>query len=145
MTVHITARVAWHMDGWNGHICRHPEANTYCVGPNSYPGQLIGEKRDLTWERAHAGLPCHKLDGIPPCIYSANAFGDHEVAAQASPPDFFRDETRPRLWQLPAATVSIWPYEEMYFAEGVTRPGGGFDYDRRLEAARAYFNAITPD
>jgi hypothetical protein len=32
MTQHLTARLAWHDDGWNGHVCRNPAANTYCVG-----------------------------------------------------------------------------------------------------------------
>ena len=44
MATHISARVAWHANGWNGRICREPAANTYCVGTQSYPGQLIAEK-----------------------------------------------------------------------------------------------------
>ena len=24
MTVHMSARLAWHIDGWNGHICNNP-------------------------------------------------------------------------------------------------------------------------
>jgi exodeoxyribonuclease V alpha subunit len=26
MTVHISARVAWHDSGWNGRICQDPKA-----------------------------------------------------------------------------------------------------------------------
>lgn len=37
MTTHITARIAWHDDGWNGRVCAKPEQNTYCVGLRSYP------------------------------------------------------------------------------------------------------------
>jgi len=43
MTVHISARIAWHDSGWNGHICRDPKANTYCVGQYSFPGEMIAE------------------------------------------------------------------------------------------------------
>ncbi len=50
MVMHISARVAWHMDGWNGHICQDPASNTYCVGSASYPGEWIAEHRDLAWE-----------------------------------------------------------------------------------------------
>lgn len=57
MTTHISARLAWHMDGWNGHICRNPAANTYCVGLASYPGHVIREHRDLEWEVQHHGRP----------------------------------------------------------------------------------------
>ncbi len=37
------------MDGWNGRICQNPASNRYCVGPRSYPGERIMDKRDLAW------------------------------------------------------------------------------------------------
>lgn len=144
MTTHISARVAWHMDGWNGHICKNPAANTYCVGQHSYPGTLIAEKRNLEWEQENAGRHCSQLDGIPPCSYSINAFGSRQMTAAADPPDFFRDSTAARQWEMPASTVSVWPYEEMYVDE-VRREGGGFDYDERLKRARQYFSEIEED
>ena len=49
MAVHLSARLAWHMDGWNGHVCRDPAANTFCVGQHSYPGDQIQVGRDLEW------------------------------------------------------------------------------------------------
>lgn len=145
MTTHISARIAWHMDGWNGRICKNPAANTYCSGQFSYPGQMVAERRDLGWEEQHKGQCCSKLDQIPPCIYSINAFGTQELKSFADPPDFFKDQTQTRYWKLPPATVCIWPYEEMYYTEGVTKTNGGFDYDKRLEAARNYFASITPN
>ena len=36
MPTHLTARLAWHTDGWNGSVCRFPERNTYCVGYKSF-------------------------------------------------------------------------------------------------------------
>lgn len=144
MVTHISARLAWHMDGWNGHICRNPAANTYCVGLSSYPGQMIRERRDLEWEVEHQGRPCHELSDIPACRFSINAFGNRAMTAYADPPDFYKDDTWQRRWEMPPATVSLWPYEEMYNAEGVTRIQGGYDYDRRRELALAYFAAIEP-
>ena len=47
MALHLSARVAWHMNGWDGRICRDPASNTYCVGPASYPLGFISEARDL--------------------------------------------------------------------------------------------------
>lgn len=75
MTTHLTARLSWHMDGWNGRICRQPASNRYCVGPHSYPGDKIKTGRDLDWEQDKkvAGQPCSMLDRAPPCIYSINA------------------------------------------------------------------------
>lgn len=135
---HLSARLAWHMDGWNGCICRNPADNTYCVGSYSFPGQMIAESRNLEWEQANRGRSCAKLDRIPPCIYSINAFGTEELVAYADPPDFFNDNTTQLRWPLPSATVCTWPYEEM-FSEDVQKEGGGYDNDRRLEKARDYF------
>lgn len=143
MTVHISARVAWHDDGWNGHICGNPAANTFCVGNYSYPGDLIAKKRSLEWEIPLAGRPCNGLDGIPPCSYSINAFGLDEMSSAADPPEWFDKSTSTKQWTLPAATVSIWPYEEMYVDD--VKRDGRFDNDRRRERASSYFAAIEKD
>ena len=141
MAIHISARVAWHMDGWNGHICQDPAANTWCIGRHSYPGMKIAEERDLSVEEANRGQSCAKIsrDYIPPCVYSINAFGSKELTAIADPPRFFRDGTLPRRWPLPPSTVCVWPYEEMYYAEGVrTEDDSRYDYDTRLLRARRF-------
>lgn len=135
---HLSARLAWHLDGWNGRICSNPAANTYCVGPYSYPGTMIADRRDIEWEQANKGQCCTKIDSIPPCIYSINAFGSKELVAFADPPEFFNDSTKQRQWELPPATVCVWPYEAMY-DDNVRKESGGYDNDRRLEAARDYF------
>lgn len=139
MTVHISARIAWHMDGWNGCVCKDPRSNTYCVGNYSYPGTLIREKRDLPWEEEVAGRPCASIEGGPPCIYSINAFGPDGLIAYADPPEFFKDGSR-KNWDLPPSTVCVWPYEEMYRDE--VSPKGRFDYDERLKFAKEYFDRI---
>ncbi|GAI36169.1 unnamed protein product [marine sediment metagenome] len=94
MTTHISLRLAWHSDGWNGHICKEPHKNSYCVGPNSYPGDLIASSRDLEWERERCGSHCLELyekEGkIPPCSYSINAYGENDILVRAEPPDFFQ-------------------------------------------------------
>src|SRR4051794_29895590 len=142
VTVHISARLAWHMDGWNGHVCGNPASNVYCVGKDSYPGELIREQRDLEWEsrRDVAGRPCHRINGIPPCIYSVNAFGRDELTAVAEAPEWMYPGSR-REWSLPPATVAIWPYEQMYRDE--VRRGQSYDYDLRLQYARDYFAQVT--
>lgn len=137
--VHISARVAWHLDGWNGRICSRPEANTYCIGPYSYPGTMIAEQRDLPWEQAHRGCTCTK-DVIPPCMYSVNAFGSETTTAYAVTPEWFHDEDRVE-WEMPPSTVCIWPYELMY-EDDVRQPNGGFNYELRREKARRYFEEI---
>lgn len=149
MINHISARVAWHMDGWDGHICKKPKENTYCVGQYSYPGDMIGERRDLEWEmkKKIAGNACTKLDKIPPCIYSINAFGKDKLKAFADPPVWFRDGSKTKYWALPPATTCVWPYEEMYTDEVRNSEGSGqtFNYDKRLERAKQYFSNLTSD
>jgi exodeoxyribonuclease V alpha subunit len=144
MGTHLTARLAWHDDGWNGHICRKPVENTYCVGCYSYPGQMIAERRDLAWEQAHAGQPIDTGEHISPCIYSANAFGLKRLTAYSDPPDFFKDGTQTRRWELPPASVCVWPYEVMY-ADDLRQSGGGFDHDARRERASEFFLELLKD
>ena len=82
--MHITIRLAWHNNGWNGHICDEPEKNTYCIGRHSYPGDYIKGSRDLEWELQSdvKGKPCGSLtSGIPACGFSINAFLLRRIAA----------------------------------------------------------------
>ena len=145
MPTHISARLAWHMDGWNGHICRNAAANTYCVGSHSYPGEMISERRNLSLEMApeNAGKPCSKAKIIPPCMYSANAFGRDTIRAYAETPAFFESSSR-KEWPLPPATVCLWPYEWMY-GDDVKSESGTFDYAKRLENARQFFAQVEPN
>ncbi len=111
MPTHVTARLAWHNDGWNGTVCKSPEKNTYCVGSNSFPRGLIARERNLDIEKCHAGCLANTLEGyIPPCNYSYNAFGLEEAPAAANPNDKIR--AKRREWILPPATVCIWHSDE---------------------------------
>lgn len=143
MTMHVTARLAWHNDGWNGHICQVPQKNTFCVGSHSYPGDMIAEQRDLDWEKNCAGKACATLDRMPPCVYSINAFGSKPLTAYANPPSFFDKGTKRRQWELPPATVCVWPYEEMYREE--VRGQHGYDNDLRFKFASEFFAKIEPE
>lgn len=145
MTAHISARIAWHQDGWNGKVCQDPAANVYCVGRHSYPGELIREKRNLDYEKENAGKCCSKLLGeVPPCMYSINAFGEKSFDIYSDPPVFFKDGAKRVSWTLKPNTVCIWPYEVMY-GDDVQKSGGGFDYDQRLQNAKDYFAQIERD
>lgn len=141
MTIHISARMAWHMDGWNGRVCQNPEANRYCIGPHSYPGDNIRERRDLKYEKSISGKCCSKLDRLPACTVSINAFGPKQIMAEDAPPNFF-DTGNPTRWEVPPATVCVWPYEEMYRDE--VTAGGKIDHFKRMEFAKQFFAEIKP-
>lgn len=143
MPVHITARLAWHDDGWNGAVCRKPELNTYCIGAKSYPGDTIARGRNLKLEKCHAGCGGKKLmerGYIPPCCYSYNAFGVEDAPAASDPPDFFYEGATRHEWTLPSSTVCVWPYDAMY-ADNVT-VDGRLDNDQRRENTLPFFAPI---
>ena len=144
MPTHLTARLAWHNDGWNGAICKAPEQNTYCVGCKSYPGDVISRERDLEIEKRLAGRSGAQLEGyVPPCSYSYNAFGRDEAPSGSNPPDFFYDGASRHEWMQSPATVSVWPYEAMYTEE--VRAQGYLDNDKRRALTLEFFQPIEND
>jgi exodeoxyribonuclease V alpha subunit len=147
LPAHISVRLAWHDDGWIGHICTKPRENTFCVGPHSYPGDLIATNRKLSVEKKFKGSSCSemfsKTGEIPPCCYSINAFGPEIIQAKAEPPEFFNDNTPEKIWPMPAYSVSTWPYEEMYKDE-VKNPDGTYNNDNRRKEANKFFAALEP-
>lgn len=146
MTAHLTARLAWHDDGWNGRICERPDCNSYCVGRYSFPGDVVARERDLPREKKNAGKQVAKLSGddLPPCIYSINAFGSETVRGFSNPPDFFRGGAQRMEWDIPEATVCVWPYEAMY-GDDVYSESGVLDNDRRSKNADEFFDCIEPN
>jgi ATP-dependent exoDNAse (exonuclease V) alpha subunit len=149
MIKHLSLRLAWHNEGWNGNICKNPKANVYCIGQHSYPGDVIAGSRDLEWESEEgvAGCNCSKLGKIPACAYSINAFGGEQIKANANPPDFFYDDSEGIEFDLPPSTACIWPYEQMY-GDDVKLPEGSkqvYDYRKRLDNAKGFFKELTND
>lgn len=68
--IHLSSRLAWHDNGWNGCVCRQPHLNASCI-----VNQLIREERDNDKERLHAEKPIAVLDNwFPPCSRDINAF-----------------------------------------------------------------------
>lgn len=144
MPTHITARIAWHSDGWNGHVCKAPERNTYCVGCKSFPGDVIARERNIDVERKFAGKHSSELGGyVPPCSYSYNAFGVSQATAASEPPDFFYGGAARREWTLEPATVSVWSYEAMY--DDQVKASGRLDNDMRQALARKFFEPVIED
>ena len=144
LPTHVTARLAWHNDGWNGAVCKAPEENTYCVCGKSYPGDVIARERGLAVEKCNAGCAGKDLKGyVPPYSYSYNAFGTESAQAASTPPDFFFGGADRREWTLPAASVYIWPYAAMYAEE--VRASCNLDNDRRRALTLEFFEPVKRD
>ena len=64
-TQHISIRVPWHDNDWNGTICRAPKDNSSCL----VLARIAAEKQDLK-EEAIAGREWGSLarSELPPCI-----------------------------------------------------------------------------
>ncbi len=111
-TMHLTVRLAWHSDGWNGNICTAPDKNDYCVGEHSLLSKRVRENRNLATESELAGCKCdegHNKDYQAPCYWSINALGDspihcqHEHAIERGAPKIGED--------LPPYSVFTWPFK----------------------------------
>ena len=144
--MHITIRLAWHNNGWNGKVCREPEKNTYCMGQQSYPGDYI-KKAFETVRIENPTLttkPCLNAEGIPVCGFSMNAFGDSKTKVLVKPPAWFNPDSKSAEIDIPESTACTWSYESMYSDDVKREPGLGqkYNYNVRLENAKKYFDQL---
>lgn len=68
---HLSIRVAWHDNGWNGTVCNKPSDNSYCLQPpRIYESKKISEEENL------AGRSWDSLsdEQLPPCKAEGAAF-----------------------------------------------------------------------
>jgi hypothetical protein len=90
VTTHLSARLTWHQDAWNGRICRRPTLNAACMlhehvrafrndqTEEGYRAQPIGAVRAITGY-------------LPPCQRDANAFGEERFVIRHDDPLEGRD------------------------------------------------------
>lgn len=74
MHKHLSIRIAWHDNQWNGTICKHPAQNAFCI----HLPRILKEK-DSTVEKLeenNAGKSWHELKNgfLPPCKSEGGAF-----------------------------------------------------------------------
>jgi len=77
--MHLTVRMAWHDNNWNGKICKNPQANTYCVGTHSLLADRIATNRDVDTESSYQEEAIQNIpsDYTVPCYWSINAFSNN--------------------------------------------------------------------
>ncbi len=92
MTKHISFRVAWHDNKWNGTICKDPKSNIYCRGNYSLLSPRIQRRIKLDLEQEYSTRKLKLNDFIdqcqylPPCYWGINIFGDAECKISDSHP-----------------------------------------------------------
>jgi exodeoxyribonuclease V alpha subunit len=68
--IHLSVRLAWHDNGWDGCVCRAPHLNSSCIVQ-----ETIRDARDDEEERKRAGVCMANLkDWRPPCSRDINAY-----------------------------------------------------------------------
>jgi ATP-dependent exoDNAse (exonuclease V) alpha subunit len=81
---HISIRVPWHDNGWNGTVCRDPAGNGSCLLLKN-----IGTRRNDDRERRHAGRSITDLPLVeaPPCVAERATFmSPHPIAFERTHP-----------------------------------------------------------
>jgi hypothetical protein len=118
MSQHVTARVAWHQERWNGTVCRVASSNSFCLDLDR-----IREERDDAYEDSvglthFADLP---IDQLPPCRAESGAFmADREIAQVREHPyqkipkaSSTHGALRPTVVKVPAYATLIVPFRWM--------------------------------
>lgn len=85
--MHLSIRMAWHDNNWNGKVCCNPEGNTYCTGAHSLLSGRIEKRKNTEFEskigvRDEYVAKNFNATNVPPCYWSINAFGDQEFPVE---------------------------------------------------------------
>jgi exodeoxyribonuclease V alpha subunit len=148
MGMHLTVRMAWHDNGWNGRVCRDPRANTYCSGAHSLLSGRIEKKKDVELEQRKKGMAiAGQFDpaSVPPCYWSVNAFGaesfkiehHHAFTRDERPIATILDEVKPY-------SVFTWPFKLSFIHDQANQKTHGNyppDLDQRIAS---FIGLFTP-
>lgn len=132
---HVTLRVAWHDNKWNGHICNDPENNTYCNGFNSLLSERIRRRKDENIEKEldNKGNSLNGIEYLPPCFWSINLFGPEEISIEHDNPA--APELRHIHAKLPPNSILTWPFS-VSFTRTKTEKDDSGAYPKNLEEVR---------
>lgn len=140
---HLTVRVAWHDNKWNGNICKDPANNIYCNGYHSLLSARIRKRKRADLESKYKGCNIsvfkkkeeEKEDQkyFPPCFWSLNAFGNDLLQIRHDNPA--APELIPIDQDLKPHSVFSWPFALSFCRDYQTSLSDG-KYPRNLEDVR---------
>lgn len=131
---HVTFRVAWHDNKWDGSICKDPKKNRYCSGFHSLLSERLRKRKEknMKQELAFKGQPITE-EYIPPCFWSVNLFGKQSLTVKHDNP------ADPGLTlieeKLPAQSMFSWPFA-VSFTRTTEQMKADGAYPRNLESVR---------
>lgn len=136
---HLSVRVPWHDNGWNGTVCRNPRDNGSCLVLKN-----IQPKKDVEVEEGHAGRPFSELNESerPPCLRERAMFMCPEkLTTMAKHPYSERNESYSHYEEtpveIPAFSAPIvpfrWAMKDPDSHQSVRADAFGLNYDPRKE------------
>lgn len=146
--MHLTVRMAWHDNNWNGKVCCNPEGNTYCTGAHSLLSGRIEKKKNTAYEstegvRDEYVAKNFNPSNVPPCYWSINAFGDQEFDVEHH--HAFKWVTDVIPDRVKKNSVFTWPFKLSFVHNENTKAKkhGNYwpDLNQRIEN---YVNKFTP-
>jgi len=108
---HLTIRMAWHDNNWNGTICEKPKENIYCIGNHSLLSERLARNRRLPIEKRNHGKKIDALGTyLPPCFWSSNAFSKRACKVGHDHPFLDDRGVKPINDNVAAYSVLSWPF-----------------------------------
>jgi hypothetical protein len=145
MAQHLSIRVPWHDNGWNGCICKHPDRNQACRVLKN-----IAENKDDLAEVKCAGCSIESGGELtPPCITESGAFmSDHAVSDTRRHPytyDKHYEHILPTEVEILPYSFVATPYKWTLKGEDETSPNSRFctQYDPKIELAVGSNNWVS--
>jgi predicted ATPase len=144
MIKHLTVRLAWHDNKWNGNVCEDPESNVYCVGSHSLLSARIAKNRDLDIEKKNKGKRIDKLGKyLPPCYWSTNAFSKQALTVWHKHPFPEFEKKHVINDKLSGYSVFTWPFHVGYVLDNKKKERAGrypMDLDDRIDQFQNFFS-----
>jgi len=134
MTIHLSSRLVWHDQGWNGCICDDPLSNSSCMVHD-----YVRESRNDIQEVENSGKTVQEIDFYPPCMADISLLSAKSSEIIHNDPLDWRN--LPHIDEdLPPYTFCARPYGRMFSEEeGETWTNDPYDQKERLDN---YFDQI---
>lgn len=138
MTIHLSARLAWHDSGWNGCICNNPKLNVSCM-----VHEHIRNNKDVEFESQNAGKILNEIppEDLPPCSRDPGAFSPIGFTIKHYDPVEWRG-LPPVVEDIPPYSFCTSPYGRMFKENG---EGWENNPQRQLDNLNDFWNKIEPE
>ena len=130
---HLTVRMAWHDNKWNGNICREPELNVYCNGEHSLLSARIARNKNKEIENDNKSRKLDRVKGYqPPCFWSCNAFSTQKCKIKHDHP-FEGIDVEAIKEDMAPYSVFTWPFRISFNHGDIRKTEGTYPPIKVLE------------